>query len=381
MDYSKFKEQLGRIKTATSIQGKTYDKIHVSGDSIYYERESGSDESISIKELYYIYQNLSFINTTILRDYITGRKFSPSFAILISAGYYDGSGRRLSNSSISAKQELSPQPGKENNVELQIVDIDEQSGRGTKAEETFFAAMRNLLDHQYVFAKSLGKTLNSSQVYLKSDYREMHFPEPINDLFKRVLDDLGSDFSFPSNSMIHHIDGMVINHPVLGTRIIEFDEEQHFTPAKLLTVNAVDEFEPSQMNKYYKIICSNNDYFHQYVLQKHRIKLSDSSSVPTWSQLKEALVQKDNAGNGYIKPKSGFPFIGGRIAQRAYYDLLRDMAHYSDFNKPRLLPAIRFPMFLMETLNEKSFNNLTIREIQNSIKEYLALLDFDVSKL
>jgi len=57
MDYSKFKERLGSIKTATSIQGKTYDKIHISDDSIYYERESGSDESISIKELYYIYQN------------------------------------------------------------------------------------------------------------------------------------------------------------------------------------------------------------------------------------------------------------------------------------------------------------------------------------
>jgi hypothetical protein len=67
MSYEEFKKRLSAIKNAVSVQGKSYTQIHISGDSIFYERESGSMESVSLKELFHVFQYQSFINKTILR--------------------------------------------------------------------------------------------------------------------------------------------------------------------------------------------------------------------------------------------------------------------------------------------------------------------------
>lgn len=376
MSHEEFKKRLSTIKNATSVQGKSYEKIHVSGDSIFYERESGSIESVSLMELFHVFQSQAFINTTILRDLITGRKFSPSLAILIESGLYDGSGRRSTN---LAHLSLSNHSLNEN-VPV-ISDIDEQTGRGTKAEETFFAALRNVIGQEFVIAKSLGRPISSNQVFLNSDYREMHFPEIIEKKIKNVLTELGSDLKLSSASMVHHIDGMIVNHPILGTRIIEFDEEQHFTPARLITFEALDKDEFGLQINFNKLILRNSDYFYSEVLSKHRIKQTQSDSVPDWATFKQYLAENDNPNNGYIKPKPGFPYPGGRIAQRAYYDLLRDMAHHSNFNEGKLFPIIRFPKFILEKINEKNFQSQSIKEIQSAIKTYLVYLNFDISKL
>lgn len=44
---------------------------------------------------------------------------------------------------------------------------------------------------------------------------------------------------FPNNGP--HFDGRLINHPQLGSRIIEFDEVHHFTPHRMKTIQLFDE--------------------------------------------------------------------------------------------------------------------------------------------
>jgi len=372
MTYEEFKKRLSTIKNATSVQGKLYTQIHVSGDSIFYQRVSGSIESVRLRELFHVFQSQAFINTSILRDLITGRKFSPFHVILIELGFYDGGGRRNTNSAPPSVSLHSI------NEEVPVIsDTDELPGRGTKAEETFFAALSNLLGQEFVLAKSLGRPISSNQVSLNSDYREMHFPEDIEKKIKSVLAQLGSDFNISTAKLVTHNDGMIVKNSNLGTRIIEFDEEQHFTPARLITLEALNKDELGQMIHFYELICMNSGYFYSQVLPKHRIKQAQSDSVPAWDTFKQYLSENENPNNGYIKPKPGFPYSGGRIAQRAYYDLLRDLAHHSNHNQGKLLPIIRVPKFILETINEKSFQAQSIKEIQSAINKYLSLLGFD----
>lgn len=107
-----------------------------------------------------------------------------------------------------------------------------------KAETIFFRALNNVLGEPYVLSKSLNKPISSDIIYLNSDYRRMNFQVETEKLFSDVLNELGSDFKFSSQSLVHHIDGMVYQHPQLGTRIIELEEEQHFTAARLLIIKA-----------------------------------------------------------------------------------------------------------------------------------------------
>lgn len=96
MEFENFVTQLSQVHEAVSVQGKHYTDIHVSGTHIEYTRESNSRESIDIQELFEVYEKANQINTIILRNYITGRKFSPAMTILISAGFYNEYGNKIS---------------------------------------------------------------------------------------------------------------------------------------------------------------------------------------------------------------------------------------------------------------------------------------------
>ncbi|MGV8111815.1 MAG: hypothetical protein AB2L17_02800 [Lentimicrobium sp.] len=368
MEYESFKMQIVSLSSAESEQGKHYSNVQVKGDHVWYTRESGSREDLSIKQLFSVYSRLDYINTKILREYITGRKYSPSLAILKAAGLYDQSGFRLTPG--AAKESMISSANKVNEAppQVQIEFHDE------KAEGKFFAALRNLLDNRYVLAKSLGKPLRSDQIVLNSHFEEMKFPEEVNARIRSVLVELESDFNMPRSSIIQHIDGIIINHPSLGTRIIEFDEEQHFTPARLVTFNALDEYDYDGLLQIYTAIINNTDYFYNSVLKKHRLKLPAGENVPSWKEFKELVWASGKSNNGYISPKNGFPYLGGRIAQRAYYDLLRDLAHLSESNKNRLNPAIRVPKFLIEVIFKDEFENLTMKQVQDGLKEGFRLL-------
>ncbi len=90
MKFKEFEEQLLKLKRADSISGRTfYHSIKIIPNTIEFTRNStNKTERIKLKELFNIYTNENNINTTIVRKHITGWKYSPACAILISAGFY-----------------------------------------------------------------------------------------------------------------------------------------------------------------------------------------------------------------------------------------------------------------------------------------------------
>lgn len=95
MNLENFKSALSVVKTAKNISA-SYHGISVKGNAVFFTRDStGNEEQVSITELYDLYCKEAFINTNIARQYITGRVYSPSVAILKVAGLIDVDGKRL----------------------------------------------------------------------------------------------------------------------------------------------------------------------------------------------------------------------------------------------------------------------------------------------
>lgn len=79
------------------------------------------------------------------------------------------------------------------------------------------------------------------------------------------------------------------------------------------------------------------------------------------------LVESNEKESGYICKKNGFEFLGGRIAQRAYYDSLRDVAHLSPKNSGLTFP-LRFAKKKFEDLAKTRFLKIPIAEIKIIIR-------------
>ena len=166
---------------------------------------------------------------------------------------------------------------------------------------------------------------------------------------------------------------MVINHQILGFRIIEFDEEQHFTPARLDALRLLQKIEGLDFLDLYKQLCEFEPYLNGFVLPKHRIRDKFDGPITNFSEFQvwHSSITPKEKKNGYIGPKPGFSFIGGRIAQRAYYDTLRDVAHLSASNTSKLFPIIRFPKAYVSLSLKKDFDQATTSELQKVIATYL----------
>lgn len=95
MEFKDFVIQLGQVHEAISVNSKHYTDIHVSGNFIEFTRESQSHESIDIQNLFDAYEKENHIDTTILRKYIKGWKYSPALAILKAAGFYNEKGVKV----------------------------------------------------------------------------------------------------------------------------------------------------------------------------------------------------------------------------------------------------------------------------------------------
>lgn len=350
---NKFVEVLKQLKVAQSITGKDYSIQHVNSTNVELVRESGNIVKVSVDELYSIYYNCSFINTNIVRSYITGRMFSPAVAILIASGFYDNSGYR--NSTVETIEKAEPVP---------VTQLPKISETSKESDETkFFKSLESLFPG-YIISKSVNRTVSDKEVFLNDNYRLMELSEDTENEFKRILIQLKSDFGFSGNSLSSYIDGCILNHPVLGSRIVEFDEEQHFSPARLISLNAVNSDECKFLSIYQTLLRKEEIY--SSFLKKHRLKLS-TNKLPSFEELIAEVNQTDGVTeNGYIAPKNGFNYTGGRIAQRAYYDLLRDLAHLSAKNN-LLKPTLRFPKVLFEIKLKKTFSSLSEDEIKEHI--------------
>ncbi|SEW12062.1 hypothetical protein SAMN05421765_2430 [Kaistella antarctica] len=196
------------------------------------------------------------------------------------------------------------------------------------------------------------------------------FPDVVNSSYLKILSDLKSNKQFSSDSLAHFIDGAIMNHPILKSRIVEFDEEQHFTPARLSTIKHLKKILPDNYFSTVSNICNDKTYLNNHVLKKHRMKNKIENLPKSFSDFIEWLEQSDEKLSGYICEKNGFRFLGGRMAQRAYYDCLRDTAHLSEKNKDLESP-LRFAKKSFEDIEKISFNKIENKRIKEIIVEIL----------
>jgi hypothetical protein len=117
-----------------------------------------------------------------------------------------------------------------------------------------------------------------------SNYIDARIPALLHEL--RVILCSTNDFS----NRIAPIDGIIRNHSVLGTRIVEFDEYQHFTQQRKLAIELAKQYCPLP--------------FHGHYLQ-----LLEDANVTT----EASRVTKRN---GFHKSVAGFRYEGGRILTR-----------------------------------------------------------------
>ncbi|WP_423819211.1 hypothetical protein V5739_00440 [Salinimicrobium sp. TIG7-5_MAKvit] len=351
MDKKEFINTLTSLKSATSLTGKRYNKIEVRADTVLFIREGKTEiEYISINELLEFFSSEKFVNTTNAKSYISGRVQSPAVAIL---------------------NALTTNSSRKKNSEPTILETEDVVAKKKKSkdETKFFLALSDLMGEEYLLSKSIGKPVNSGHIFLSNNYKAYSFSSKIESAYSNLLEALKSDFIFSGNSLSHFIDGVIINHSSLGNRIVEFDEEQHFTPARMETLKMIGEVTNNNYVDTFLSICKDSNY-NKEVLSKHHIKNRLVSVPKNFEDFYVWLQSSNEKESGYIKRKNGFPFLGGRIAQRAYYDSLRDTAHLSTLNKDYSSP-IRFAKKTFEDKAKTHFRLITRERLKALIKDEL----------
>lgn len=352
MENKEFIKILLSMKSATSVTGKRYSKIGVRRDKVCFVREGKTQpEHISINELFEFYTSEEFINTNNAKSYISGRVQSPAVAIL-NALMGNAPRKKNSEPTIFKSEEIVIK--KEN----------------SKDETKFFLALSDLIGEDYLLSKSIGRPVNSGHIFLSNNYKAYSFSLEIESAYHNLLEALNSDFTFSGSSLSHFIDGLIINHSSLGKRIIEFDEEQHFTPARKETLKELSLVCDNNYIEHYLTICNDLDYLNEEVLTKNRLNCKLKQIPESFNDFVNWLKSNNLKPSGYIEGKNGFPFLGGRIAQRAYYDTLRDTAHFSSLNKDLESP-LRFAKTIFEREAKTPFKLISNEELKNLISDYL----------
>jgi len=357
MNKEQFLQKLSNIKVATSVTGVKYRHIKLIGANIEFIRENKSKpEMISIDELYKFYISGMPINTVTARSYISGRVQSPSVAILnefdqILSPNHNNLGQAIPSKATTEK-------------------VVTKSDNKIKDETIFFAAFSELIGPHLLLSKSIGKPISSSHLFLSNDFRDYNFAESVLNCYTKLLKDLKSNNLFSSESLSHYVDGLVLNHPAIGRRIVEFDEEQHFTPARMDTLKRLSEILRAPYVTPYINICKDIVYLRTEVLTKHRLKSQVRQIPDNFSDFTDWLVASDEKTSGYICEKNGFKFLGGRIAQRAYYDSLRDTAHLSSKN-PNMKAPLRFSKKEFEDISKTKFSKIPVATIKKIIIEHM----------
>jgi hypothetical protein len=94
---TQFVDAVREVRKMTSKTGTaSYSDFSLEGAALSFKRDNtGKYWKLDIDEVYRAYTKESFINTVILRKYISSRVFSPSLALLIKTGFCDAEGNRL----------------------------------------------------------------------------------------------------------------------------------------------------------------------------------------------------------------------------------------------------------------------------------------------
>lgn len=371
ISYEMFRRVLSSVKTVSTATGSaTYQDITIDADNMLLKKSgTGREETINLRELYKVYENLNHIDSNSVKKYITNRVFSPAVAVLIASGLYNAAGFRQS----VMRSGGAPVAGSTSRQNRQKEN--EEAPEDMKDEIRFFRAFQTLIGKDYLYAKSLGMMLPGNVVIVSRDYRLCGLPENIVSSFESIMKNLGSDGEPGTGSLVPFIDGFISAHPNLGSRIVEFDEEQHFTPARKETLERLKGQVDVPYFETYLALCNDLEYLNNKVLRKSRITQELESMPEDFENFRKWMEAQGLRDSGYIRARTGFPFMGGRIAQRAYYDALRDVAHLMEPNAQKIQPAIRISKFQVEQLAGKPYDSIqqeNMVEIINGIieKEY-----------
>lgn len=360
MNYSQFKHALSDMSAVTSVTGKIYHSIQVKGEYITFIRENKSArEAISVHELYELYGNEKNVNTSVAKKYISGRVQSPAVAILNALHRGIGKNRDI-------KDDLESKP--KNVLKKEKIRTDKIL---PKDESRFFSSFSEIIGERYLISKSINRAVTSSDIFLPKDFKAYKFPSDVDEYYTKVLRLLRSDGNFNSGSLSSFIDGLIVGHPILGTRIVEFDEAQHFTPARRDTLICLSTLFTSSYISEFLNICGDLEYLNNRVLKKHRLKRGLEELPQSFADYLIWLEASSAGNSGYIKPKKGFDYKGGRIGQRAYYDSLRDTAHLSNENKD-LNPPIRIAKKTLEDILECKLARATEPNLKKAILQLLS---------
>ncbi len=236
-----------------------------------------------------------------------------------------------------------------------------------KAQNKFFEGLQAALGREYIVGAPSKNQGESSYLRLDKELCRNNFSAGVRKQLRVILKELGATEPFPTGSIAHNIDGLIVQHPQLGTRIVEFDEIQHFSPFRWLTCQPNPHLEISVPDHYHSVFCSAK--WINRMLKKNRLPRSnDPVSLLNTKKFRAYVELHFSPNTGYIKPVKGFDFPGGRIAQRAYYDSLKDLACFSNANK-HLSSTIRYS----EVELEEKFGENYLSLEQRILTEYISV--------
>src|SRR5690625_4099745 len=149
LDLHSFKIAIQSLQVAYSTNGKQYRSIQVKGNKVYFIREhKNKPEHIDLDELYNFYSKEPVYNTTIAKNYISGRKQSPAVALINAIN----NGTTLSNNN-----RIKSTPS---------VRTKKKAKCSTENDETlFFSVLSELLGTEWIWSKSICKPISKNEVF------------------------------------------------------------------------------------------------------------------------------------------------------------------------------------------------------------------------
>ena len=203
-----------------------------------------------------------------------------------------------------------------------------------KAQDLFIKALSSAIEQNV-------DTSNEKIVY--ADCRNNGYIDPIiAELLYTLRQSLSSTPDFSNRHA--PVDGIIKNHSLLGTRVVEFDEFQHFTPQRKLSITIASTYYPL-------------DFHSRYLRYLDNPEVNNEAERVTRRQ-------------GFRRPVAGFRYDGGRMSQRAYFDTMKDYVHLSELGAG-FKPTIRLSIADFGVMTESQFIMLDFNFLQEKIRQMI----------